>query len=321
MISSNSSASTPPYQPVVPKELGISILRYTSLETLQNYIDWTPFFLSWELRGRYPAILEDTTVGKEATKLFEDAQAMLKRIIDERLLTAHGIFGLFPANTVNHDDIELYTDESRTETFATFHTLRQQSEKTRKSPNLALADFVAPKESGIPDYMGCFIVTAGIGCEELAKEYEDDHDDYSSIMVKALADRLAEAFAEYLHEQVRKDFWGYAEQEDFSNEELVREKYIGIRPAPGYPACPDHTEKTTIFDILQGPDTVGVSLTESMAMLPAASVSGWYFAHPNSKYFAVNKIGKDQIEDYAKRKDMSVEDAERWLAPNLGYEA
>jgi 5-methyltetrahydrofolate--homocysteine methyltransferase len=302
-----------------PKLKGVEVLENYSLETLTNYIDWTPFFQAWELHGKFPKIFEDEKVGEEAAKLFEDAQAMLKQVIKEDWLTARAVFGFFPANTVDNDDIEVYTDDSRSEVQWKLHTLRQQVMKN-KVPNMALADFIAPKETGLKDYIGGFCVTTGLGIEEIAARFEADHDDYNSIMLKALADRLAEAFAEHLHERVRKEFWGYQSGESFSNEELIREKYQGIRPAPGYPACPDHTEKWTLWEMLEVEQRIGVGLTESLAMYPAASVSGLYFAHPQSKYFGLSKISKDQVEDYAQRKGMELEVMEKWLAPNLNYD-
>lgn len=309
------------YTPHKPSQLGITIFDNISLETLKAYIDWTPFFLSWELRGKYPAIFEDKVVGTEAKKLFHDATQILDRIITEKRLTAKAVCGIFPANTANDDDVVIFTDEERTASRTTLNFLRQQSQKAAGNPNLCLADFVAPVESGVPDYIGAFVVTAGIGTDALCAEYEREQDDYSSIMVKALADRLAEAAAEWLHERVRKEIWGYASSESLANEALVKEEYVGIRPAPGYPACPEHTEKRKLFDLLNAEQHTSVILTESYAMFPAASVSGWYFAHPESKYFPLGKISRDQVEDYAQRKGMSVEEAERWLAPNLGYEA
>jgi 5-methyltetrahydrofolate--homocysteine methyltransferase len=306
---------------VTPRTLGITGFEDVSLETLRAYIDWTPFFLSWELRGKYPAIFDDHVVGKEARKIFDDANRLLDGIIAEKSLRAKAVCGIFPANTVNDDDVELYTDESRTTSNVTLNFLRQQSQKASGQPNLCLADFIAPKEAGLPDYVGAFVVTAGIGTDELCARYEKDHDDYSSIMVKAIADRLAEAAAEWLHERVRKEIWGYAAHEQLENDLLIKEEYDGIRPAPGYPACPEHTEKRKLFDLLNAELHTSVILTESYAMFPAASVSGWYFAHPGAKYFPLGKIQRDQVEDYARRKGMSVEEAERWLAPNLAYEA
>ena len=302
-----------------PNKLGVTVLDNYPLHKLREYIDWTPFFMTWELKGKYPSIFEDKTVGVEAKKLFDDANSLLDKIIEDKLLYANGVIGLFPANTVGSDDIEIYTDESRTGVRRVLHTIRQQVKKSKDEPNIALADFIAPKESGVTDYIGMFAVTTGIGIEILIEMFEKDHDDYNSIMVKAIADRLAEAFAEHLHELVRKDFWGYASDEKFSSEELIKEKYIGIRPAPGYPAQPDHTEKPIIFSLLDVEKNTGIKLTESMAMYPAASVSGLYFSHPESRYFSVGKIGKDQANDYHRRKGMSVEEIERWLGPVLNY--
>jgi 5-methyltetrahydrofolate--homocysteine methyltransferase len=275
-------------------------------------------FQTWELRGHYPAILDDKVVGKEARKLLDDAKQLLDRIIREKVFTARGVMGLFPANSLG-DDIALYRDNQRSRVSARLHHLRQQQEKPPGRANLCLADFVASKESGTPDYVGAFAVTAGLGTDEFANEFVKKHDDYNSIMAKALADRLAEAFAERLHQRVRQEFWGYIKEERLGNEELIKEQYVGIRPAPGYPACPDHTEKRTLFELLDVTKRTGITLTESFAMWPAASVSGWYFSHPDSIYFGVGKIGKDQVEDYARRKGMTVAEAERWLAPNLAY--
>jgi 5-methyltetrahydrofolate--homocysteine methyltransferase len=302
-----------------PSFLGKKEFVNYDLAELTEYIDWTPFFQTWELAGRFPNILTDEVVGEAATKLFEDAKAMLQKIIDEKWLEARAIIGLFPANSVNDDDIEIYTDESRTEVLSVQHAMRQQLKKSAKADNIALSDFIAPKESGIKDYIGGFVVTTGLGIEEHIDRFEADHDDYNSIMLKALADRLAEAFAERMHERVRKEFWGYAADEKFENDALIKEKYQGIRPAPGYPACPDHTEKPDLFRILNASEVTGVELTESMAMTPTAAVSGWYFAHPDSKYFGVGKIAKDQVESLAERKGLSFEEMEKWLGPNLGY--
>jgi len=304
---------------IKPAKPGVTTLNNYSLAALKKYIDWTPFFLTWELKGKYPSIFEDTSVGVEAKKLFEDANKLLDKIVDEKLLTTNGVVGLFPANSVGFDDIEIYSDESRSGVKRVLHTIRQQIQKSKDEPNIALADFIAPRESGLQDYIGMFAVTAGIGIEKLVEKFEKDHDDYNSIMVKALADRLAEAFAEHLHELVRKEYWGYASDEKLSNEEIIKEKYIGIRPAPGYPAQPDHTEKPIIFSLLDAEKNTEIKLTESMAMYPAASVSGLYFSHPESKYFTVGKIIKDQILDYHRRKGMSVEEIERWLSPILNY--
>jgi 5-methyltetrahydrofolate--homocysteine methyltransferase len=302
-----------------PNKLGVTVLNNYSLSKLREYIDWTPFFMTWELKGKYPSILDDKNVGSEAKKLFDDANNLLDKIINEKLLTSNGIIGLFAANSVGVDDIEVYTDESRSGVRRVLHTIRQQIKKSKDEPNIALADFIAPKESGINDYIGMFAVTTGIGIEKLVQKFEKDHDDYNSIMIKALADRLAEAFAEQLHKLVRKDYWGYASDEEFAKEELIKEKYIGIRPAPGYPAQPDHNEKSIIFSLLDAEENTGIRLTESMAMYPAASVSGLYFSHPEAKYFTVGKIGKDQVLDYHKRKGMSVEEIEKWLSPILNY--
>lgn len=304
--------------PPKPTFTGTKVLEAYPLEDLVPYIDWTPFFHTWELRGSFPKIFDDKFVGDEAKKLYDDAQELLKKIVDEKLLQANGVIGFWPANSVG-DDIELYTDDTRTEVLTTIYTLRQQAEKVKGEPYYALSDFIAPKESGIPDYWGGFAVTTGIGCDEIVAEFERDHDDYNSIMAKALADRLAEAFAEKMHELVRKDYWGYAKTEQLDTVELIKEEYQGIRPAPGYPACPDHTEKTTLFELLKAEDNAHMHLTESLAMTPAASVSGFYFAHPQSRYFGLGKISKDQVEDYAKRKKMDLEEVERWLGPNLNY--
>ncbi|MBD9409852.1 methionine synthase [Stutzerimonas stutzeri] len=306
------------YAPVKPSFTGRQVLEDIDLRTLVDYIDWTPFFIAWDLAGKYPRILEDEVVGEAATSLFNDAQAMLKKLVDEKLIRARAVFGFWPANQVQDDDLEVYGDNG--EKLATLHHLRQQTIKPDAKPNLSLADFVAPKSTGITDYVGGFICTAGIGAEELAKVYQDKGDDYNSIMVKALADRLAEACAEWLHEQVRKHYWGYAPDERLSNEELIREQYKGIRPAPGYPACPDHTEKGTLFQLLDADGISQVTLTEHYAMLPTAAVSGWYFAHPEAQYFAVGKIDKDQVESYSQRKGQELAISERWLMPNLGYD-
>jgi 5-methyltetrahydrofolate--homocysteine methyltransferase len=286
---------------------------------LVPYIDWTPFFRTWQLFGKYPAILKDQVVGEQATSVFADANAMLAVILKEKKLTAKGIYGIFPANQVNDDDIEItpVTLRGGTDSKEFFLTLRQQSLKTKGAPNIALADFIAPKDSGKVDYMGCFCVTTGFGVDEWAAEFEKDLDDYNSIMVKALADRFAEAFAEYLHEQIRKDIWGYAPDEKLSTEAMIEEVYKGIRPAPGYPACPDHLEKPTIWKLLNVENEIGVTLTESMAMWPASSVSGYYFGNPESKYFGLGKIKEDQVIDYAKRRSISTDKATKWLSPNI----
>ncbi|MBD8184425.1 methionine synthase [Pantoea agglomerans] len=306
------------YTPPVPHRPGVSQVE-ASIETLRNYIDWTPFFMTWSLAGKYPRIMEDEVVGEEAQRLFADANAMLDRLSQQSLLKPRGVVGVFPANRVG-DDIHLYSDERRDEILCVSHHLRQQTEKTDFA-NYCLADFVAPKSSGKADYLGAFAVTGGLEEDALAEAYDRQHDDYNKIMVKALADRLAEAFAEYLHERVRKVIWGFAPNENLSNEELIRENYQGIRPAPGYPACPEHTEKAAIWRLLAVEQQTGMKLTESFAMWPGASVSGWYFSHPDSRYFAVAQIQRDQVEDYAARKGMSVTEVERWLAPNLGYDA
>ncbi|MCQ4308281.1 methionine synthase [Pseudomonas stutzeri] len=306
------------YSPIKPTFTGRKVLEDIDLRTLVDYIDWTPFFIAWDLAGKYPRILEDEVVGEAATALFGDAQAILNKLIDEKLIKARAVFGFWPANQVDEDDIEVFADGG--ETLATLHHLRQQTVKTDGKPNFSLADFVAPKDSGVTDYIGGFITTAGIGAEEVAKAYQEAGDDYNSIMVKALADRLAEACAEWLHEQVRKSWWGYAPEEQLSNEELIKEQYKGIRPAPGYPACPDHTEKSALFQLLNADGISQVTLTEHFAMFPTAAVSGWYFAHPQAQYFAVGKIDKDQTESYSKRKGQELAVTERWLMPNLGYD-
>ncbi|RYV02300.1 methionine synthase [Shewanella sp. OPT22] len=307
------------YHPVKPKKLGITVFEDYPLDDLIERIDWTPFFRSWELHGHFPRILDDKVVGEEARKLYADGQKMLKQIIDEKWLTAKAVIGLFPASTVNHDDIELYQDETRNQVLKTCHHLRMQIERLGNH-NFCLTDFVAPKESQVEDYMGGFAVTAGHGIDEYVNRFEADHDDYSAIMIKCLADRLAEAFAERMHERVRKEFWGYASNETLNNEALIKEKYQGIRPAPGYPACPDHTEKATLWELLKLDETIGLNITENFAMYPTAAVSGWYFSHPKSRYFGVTNIGKDQVESYATRKGMSIEEAEKWLAPVLDYD-
>ena len=304
------------YQPEIPNTLGVTVLDDYPLEALVPYIDWTPFFITWDLVGKYPKILNDEVVGEAAQNLFDDAQKLLKDIIDNKRLTARAVFGLWPANTVNHDDIEVYAEDGSTA--ATLHHIRQQIQKPGASEELAsLADFVAPKEFGTTDYIGAFAVTTGIGADELADQYEAKHDDYNSIMVKALADRLAEAFAEHLHERVRREYWGYAADEALDNEALIKEKYRGIRPAPGYPACPDHTEKGTLFKLLDVENNIGLELTDSYAMSPAAAVSGWYFGHPDAKYFNTGKIDGDQVESLAQRKGLSLAELERWLTPIL----
>ena len=301
--------------PVRPKQLGVQVIDQQDLSVLVDYIDWSPFFRSWDLHGKYPDILNDDVVGEQAKSLFEDAQLLLQQIIDGNWLTAKAVFGLFPANSNTADEIEIYADENRKEPVHKFISLRQQGKKAQGKPYFALADFVAPK--GIDDYVGCFCVTAGFGSDALAKRFEDNNDMYNNIMVKALADRLAEAFAEYLHKKVRIEHWGYQPDEQFSNEALIQEKYCGIRPAPGYPACPDHLEKNSIWDLLDVSKAIGVTLTESLAMLPAASVSGYYFAHPEARYFGLGKMEKDQLIDYSQRRNIELDKAEKWLRPNL----
>ncbi|MBA3346072.1 MAG: methionine synthase [Gemmatimonadales bacterium] len=309
------SAAPPPE----PCFTGVRVLDDYPLDDLTSRIDWTPFFQTWELAGHYPAILDDPKVGPAATSLFNDARTLLDRMVGERLIRARAVFGLFPANSVG-DDIEIYADPARSEPATVVHTLRQQMLKPPGRPNMALADFVAPKETGVADYIGAFAVTAGVGLDQVVAAFEAAQDDYNAIMAKALADRLAEALAERLHERVRTEFWGYARGESLDNRELIRERYQGIRPAPGYPACPDHTEKGTLFDLLDVESSIGISLTESYAMYPAAAVSGWYFGHPESHYFGVGRIERDQLEDYARRKGMDIKTMERWLASNLNYE-
>lgn len=308
---------------VKPNQLGVQVIEEFDVKKLESYIDWSPFFRSWDLHGKFPEILNDEIVGEQASELYEDAQKMLQDIFKNSLLRAKAVFGLFPANTVNDDDIEISLPsvsssavENKEGAFK-FLTLRQQLKKREGVPNFALADFVAPKEGNKQDYIGCFCVTAGFGTQELASQFEKEHDDYSSIMIKALADRLAEAFAEYLHEHVRKDAWGYASKENLSNEELIKESYKGIRPAPGYPACPDHLEKTTIWEVLKVKENIGVELTESLAMWPAASVSGYYFGNQESRYFGLGKITEDQLVDYSKRRGIDLEEARKWLNSNL----
>jgi 5-methyltetrahydrofolate--homocysteine methyltransferase len=353
------------YTPPAPKQLGVQVLKAYDLAELVELIDWTPFFASWELHGKYPKILDDAVVGAEATRLYHDARAMLKKMIAENWVEARAAFGLFPANTVNDDDIEVYADDSRSSVLMTWHNLRQQMKKPEGRANLCLADFVAPRASGLKDYLGAFVVavgewdssdaddtttdavargsgptapqpaagshlasqgtappsavTPGIGEERRAKAFEAAHDDYSAILFKSLCDRLAEAFAEHLHLRVRREFWGYAGEEALTNDELIAEQYQGIRPAPGYPACPEHSEKAPLFEVLDASAEIGVKLTENFAMWPGAAVSGFYLSHPDSQYFAVAKIERDQVEDYARRKGWTLAEAERWLAPNLAY--
>jgi 5-methyltetrahydrofolate--homocysteine methyltransferase len=306
------------YQPPRPRHLGLMALKNYPLERLVDSIDWAPFFQAWDLAGKFPDILQDQVVGEAARNVFDEGRAMLERVVKGRWLTASGVFGLWPANSVG-DDIEIYADDKRERVLMTWHNLRQQAQKPAGNPNQCLADFVAPKDSGVPDYVGAFAVTAGIGIDAKVKEFEAKNDDYGAIMVKALADRLAEAFAEHLHHRVRTEFWGYVPDEKLSGEELIAEKYAGIRPAPGYPACPDHTEKGELFHLLDAGSNAGMTLTESYAMLPTAAVSGFYIAHPQARYFAVGKIERDQVGDFAHRKGMDVGEAERWLAPILNY--
>jgi 5-methyltetrahydrofolate--homocysteine methyltransferase len=309
------------YTPPKPNFLGVQTFDHYALQELRPYIDWTPFFHSWQLKGSYPKILDDLEKGPEARELFADAQGLLDRIIAEKWLTARAAFGLFPANALEYDSIEIYTDESREEVLATLDFLRQQKQKPPGRPNRSLADFVAPRNTGLEDYIGLFAVTTGLGADEVALRFEEDNDDYNAIMVKALADRLAEAFAELMHRRVRTECWGYAADEDLDNEALIREEYRGIRPAPGYPACPEHTEKRTLWRLLDVENNAGIMLTESCAMSPGAAVSGYYFSHPDANYFGVAEIGRDQVEDYAERKGWTLREAEKWLSANLGYNA
>ena len=305
------------FVPYKPAFLGKKILLDFPLSEIREYIDWTPFFQTWMLAGRYPGIFDDSIVGVEAKKLFEDAQVMLNKIISEKRLHANGVFAFYQANSNDHDDVILYQDDKE---FAKLHFLRQQNKKAQNLPNFCLSDFIAPKSSGKQDYIGMFAVTTGVGIEKILEEYKVQQDDYSDIMVKALADRLAEGFAECLHAKVRREFWGYASGETLSNDQMIKEEYDGIRPAPGYPACPDHTEKRTIFELLDAEKTTGIKLTESFAMYPASSVSGYYFSNAESKYFGLGKIEKDQVIEYSARKGMPVEETERWLSPNLSYD-
>ncbi|MGE3891588.1 MAG: methionine synthase [Steroidobacteraceae bacterium] len=309
------------YTPPVPRHLGIKVYEDYPLQDLVNYIDWMPFFNAWEFAGKFPAILTDPVVGEQCSALYKDAQAMLTKVLREHWIKARGVIGLFPANSIGDDDVEIYTDDSRTQVLTTLHFLRQQREKPEGHAHNCLADYVAPRSSGVRDYIGSFAVSTGFGIEEHVKRFEAEHDDYSSIMLKAIADRFAEAFAERLHERVRRESWGYAPEERKSNEDLIREDYRGIRPAPGYPACPDHTEKATLWNLLDVENKTGITITESFAMYPTAAVSGWYFSHPDSRYFALGQIDLDQVQDYAKRKGMRLQDALRWLQPNLGFDS
>jgi 5-methyltetrahydrofolate--homocysteine methyltransferase len=303
--------------PPKPKFIGRRVFRNFDLAKLAEYIDWGPFFQTWDLHGPFPAILNDDIVGESARRVFSDGQMMLKKVLANRWLSAHGVLAFYPANSVNGEDIEIYADEARREPILTWYGLRQQAQKPEGTPNRALADYIAPRESGVADYIGAFAVTSGDGIDARVARFEAEHDDYSAIMLKAIADRLAEAFAEALHERVRRDLWGYADHEALSRDDLVAEKYQGIRPAPGYPACPDHTVKAPLFELLEAGE-IGMRLTESFAMLPASSVSGFYFSHPASNYFAVGRIGTDQLLDVVRRRRASREDVERWLAPQLG---
>jgi 5-methyltetrahydrofolate--homocysteine methyltransferase len=301
-----------------PEFTGVRVLDNFPLPTLREYIDWSPFFHTWGLKGIYPRIFDNEDNGEQARQIFKDGNTLLDCIIDRNLITARGVYGLFPASAVC-DDVELYTDESREEVLTGFHFLRQQANREGSEPCRSLVDFIAPKETSLPDHIGAFAVTTGIGLKELCDKFRADHDDYNAIMAEALADRLAEAFAECLHKRVR-DEWGYGREEGLSNVELIQEKYRGIRPAAGYPACPDHTEKGTLWRLLDVQASTGMMITESFAMWPGSSVSGLYFAHPESRYFSLGKIGRDQVEDYSGRKGMSTEEVERWLGPNLNYD-
>jgi 5-methyltetrahydrofolate--homocysteine methyltransferase len=306
------------YTPPVPRVPGVRRFSGYPLTELLAYIDWMPFFNAWEFSGKFPDLLTDPTVGEAASNLYADARRMLDQIVSERWLTCQAVIGLFPANALG-DDVELYADEQRGKPLMTLSFLRQQKDKPAGQPHESLADYIAPKSSGVRDYLGAFALTAGLGIEPHLERFERAHDDYSAIILKALADRLAEAAAEHFHERVRRELWGYAGAEELTHEQLVGEQYRGIRPAPGYPACPDHTEKGKLWQLLDVERATGMQLTESFAMTPTAAVSGWYFAHPEAHYFAVGKIDRDQLEDYARRKGLTPEEAERWLAPNLGY--
>jgi 5-methyltetrahydrofolate--homocysteine methyltransferase len=307
------------YVPPATATPGVHVLSDYDLGELRDYIDWQPFFNAWEMKGKFPDILNNPQSGEAARKLYDDAQEMLDRVVAEKWLTANAVYGLFPANAVG-DSIEVYSDDTRTEVLETLRSLRQQGEHREGVPNRALSDFVAPKETGLADHVGAFAVTAGLGTQERIMKFKADLDDYSAILLEALADRLAEAFAERLHQRVRTEFWGYDSGETLDNEDLIAEKYRGIRPAPGYPACPEHTEKQTLWRLLDVQAATGIELTESMAMWPGAAVSGWYFSHPQSQYFVVGRLGRDQVADYAERKGWTLAEAERWLSPNLGYD-
>jgi 5-methyltetrahydrofolate--homocysteine methyltransferase len=307
------------YTPPVPAQ-GVGVREFLDYDVaeLREYIDWQPFFNAWEMKGRFPDILNNPVSGETARKLYDDAQEMLDTLIKEKWLTANGVIGFFPANAVG-DDFEVYTDETRTEVLTTLHNLRQQGEHRDGIPNRSLGDFIAPKDTGLADYIGAFAVTTGLGTQDRIAEFKAANDDYSAILLESLADRLAEAFAERMHQRVRKEFWGFQPNEELDNEALIGEKYVGIRPAPGYPACPEHTEKATLWELMDVKERTGIELTESMAMWPGAAVSGWYFSHPQSQYFVVGRMAQDQIADYAKRKGWTLQEAERWLSPNLGY--
>jgi 5-methyltetrahydrofolate--homocysteine methyltransferase len=307
------------HRPAAPRRPGRTVFADYDLAELAHYIDWSPFFQTWDLTGSFPKILDDPVVGTSARGVYADAVKMLRRIVEERWLRASGVISLLPAAS-RGDDIVIFRDERREQVAMVWHTLRQQSQKPADRANLCLADFVAPLDAGVPDWVGAFAVTAGLGCDERVAAFEAEHDDYSAIMLKALADRLAEAFAERLHQRVRREFWGYAPDEHLDNDSLIAEKYRGIRPAPGYPACPDHTAKGPLFELLKA-RAIGMELTESFAMTPTAAVSGFYLAHPQAQYFAVGKIGEDQAKDYAARREEGMDVTERWLAPVLGYEA
>jgi 5-methyltetrahydrofolate--homocysteine methyltransferase len=307
------------YLPPVPaKGAGVREFLDYDLAELREYIDWQPFFNAWEMKGRFPDILNNPASGEAARKLYDDAQNMLDTMIKEKWLRANGVIGFFPANAVG-DDIEVYTDDTRTEVLTTLHNLRQQGQHRDGIPNRSLGDFIAPKDTGLADYVGGFAVTAGLDGHDKIVEFKAAHDDYSAILLESLADRLAEAFAERMHQRVREEFWGYQPDEHLDQDALIGERYVGIRPAPGYPACPEHTEKVTLFELLDVTKRTGIELTESMAMWPGAAVSGWYFSHPQSQYFVVGRLAQDQVADYAKRKGWTLREAERWLAPNLGY--
>ncbi|MGZ5377718.1 MAG: vitamin B12 dependent-methionine synthase activation domain-containing protein, partial [Mycobacterium sp.] len=310
------------YTPKVPAAgIGVREFENYDLAELREYIDWQPFFNAWEMKGRFPDILNNPVSGETARKLYDDAQEMLDTLIKEKWLTANGVIGFFPANAVGSgiEDIEVYTDETRTEVMTRLHNLRQQGEHRAGIPNRSLGDYIAPKDTGLADYIGAFAVTTGLGSQEKIVEFKAANDDYNAILLESLADRLAEAFAERLHQRVRKEFWGFQPDEQLDNEALIGEKYVGIRPAPGYPACPEHTEKATLWELMDVGERTGIELTESMAMWPGAAVSGWYFSHPQSQYFVVGRMAQDQVADYAKRKGWTLQEAERWLGPNLGY--